>query len=204
MKRKKLKKRYKNNLSAGQNTKTRRTLFVQNMCLLGDRRGESMRRSKSEGYIGSLGLAGGLMHGAIADMKPKDPKTCTIESPSMRSYAVIKALPNASKFMHVELSAVRRWRFFHQATAQTPSTHTTSAAPGLPETESEDEDFVDGSLVFKCQLPPPLYPKFPSQFADKDKNKNNLLLMETSENVVYTYISFFLLTYLGLSSQKSY
>jgi hypothetical protein len=52
-----------------------------------------------------------LLHGAIADTKPTDMKMCETEyagssmSASMRSYAVVKASPNESKFMHVELSA---------------------------------------------------------------------------------------------------
>ena len=64
-----------------------------------------MLRSRSEGHLGPLALAGGFKHGMIANTTPGAQKISTIESVNMRSYAVIKALPNEGKFMHVELSA---------------------------------------------------------------------------------------------------
>ena len=51
-----------------------------------------MLRSRSEGGLGS-------------DVKREAPQLVRTESLNMRSYAVIQALPNESKFMHVELSA---------------------------------------------------------------------------------------------------
>ena len=69
-----------------------------------------MLRSRSEGGLGSVGNKVGMLRsrsegGLGSDVKREAPQLVRTESLNMRSYAVIKALPNESKFMHVELSA---------------------------------------------------------------------------------------------------
>ena len=69
-----------------------------------------MLRSRSEGGLCSVGNKVGMLRsmsegGLGSDLKPEAPQLVRTESLNMRSYAVIQALPNESKFMHVELSA---------------------------------------------------------------------------------------------------